>query len=238
MRERIVFLDRDGVLNTLQFCFDVNDTTALDPEKVLLLKSIFDEIDEIDVGIETAIVISSSGRLGPEDSWDLPWREKFAAAGWEDVPIIGRTPDLSGFRGDEIAAWLVEHFGENFSDEVVFAIIDDDDDMRPDQEPFFVRCASEIGFTEADRDATSKILGTMTPQEMTDALWEIRRGENVFVIDTSASAATQRRQADEILEILDIQEQKSDGRRLRPYFLGARTAAASRGGDAVCHRRV
>jgi len=211
MRERIVFLDRDGVLNTLQFCFDVNDTTALDPEKVLLLKSIFDEIDEIDVGIETAIVISSSGRLGPEDSWDLPWREKFAAAGWEDVPIIGRTPDLSGFRGDEIAAWLVEHFGENFSDEVVFAIIDDDDDMRPDQEPFFVRCASEIGFTEADRDATSKILGTMTPQEMTDALWEIRRGENVFVIDTSASAATQRRQADEILEILDIQEQKSDG---------------------------
>lgn len=202
MRKRILFLDRDGVLNTLEYCYRVNDATALDPNRVQRLKSIFDEIEEIDMGMEVEIVISSSGRVGPDESWDHAWREKFADAGWPNVPIIGRTPEMPGTRGDEIRAWLVEHFGENFTEHVVYAVVDNDEDMLPEQSDAFIRCDANLGFTDLQHGELRAIFGKMTPDEMMDALAEIRDFKNVFIFDPTASPETQERQIGEIARLI------------------------------------
>lgn len=48
--------------------------------------------------------------------------------GWNDFPLIGRTPDLSASRGIEIEGWLNDHAHDND-----YIIVDDDRDMLPEQ---------------------------------------------------------------------------------------------------------
>ena len=162
---KVLFLDIDGVLNTKYWYTQMDRNTpkdkygyAFDPNAVANLKRIVE-----DTGAE--IVISSSwkcmGLFQMEDMWrdrNLPGR------------IIGITPnsvsdemllnadidsiELFHIRGEEIKEWLMKHAKRVSS----YAIIDDMDNMLPEQQSHFVQTNPEVGITEGDADTIITIL--------------------------------------------------------------------------------
>lgn len=163
--KKIIFLDIDGVLNTQLWYIQKNRHTpidkygyAFDPNAVANLKRIVEE-----TGAD--IVISSSwkcmGLIQMEDMWNdrnLPGR------------IIGITPnsvsdelllhadidsmELFHIRGEEIKEWLSKH-GKRVSN---YVIIDDMDNMLPEQQSHFVQTNPEVGITKEDSEKAIKIL--------------------------------------------------------------------------------
>lgn len=130
-----LFLDVEGVLTTRSSsdCGDAFDARCIDR-----LIHIIDET-------RCEVVLSSSFRLIP----------LLAASVWQ---ALGREPGLCtptnviGNRGAEIAAFLAKHPGRRY------AILDDDGDMLPEQQPFFVRTVSENGLTEVDARRVISVL--------------------------------------------------------------------------------
>lgn len=142
----ILFLDIDGVLNHRKSAERFGTFQRLDPACVQILKAIVEEH-----GFQ--IILSSTWRFGRD------WRERvlkaFAAAGWGDPPIIGRTSLFDGdeTRGEEIHLWLESHPVERF------VIIDDDSDMLERQLPFFVQTVMDRGgLTERHKTQVREIL--------------------------------------------------------------------------------
>ena len=163
--KKIIFLDIDGVLNTQLWYTQMDRNTtidkygyAFDPNAVANLKRIVEE-----TGAD--IVISSSwkcmGLIQMEDMWNdrnLPGR------------IVGITPnsvsdelllhadidsmELFHIRGEEIKEWLSKH-GKRVSN---YAIIDDMDNMLPEQQSHFVQTNPEFGITKEDSEKAIKIL--------------------------------------------------------------------------------
>ena len=111
---KVLFLDIDGVLNSRRTAVAFGSY----PHKLAHLE----RFDHAALGLVrrlceagVSVVLSSS------------WREEYQHSEIGralDLPIIGGTPVLSGSRGSEIAAWLVEH-----EDVRTWAIVDDDPDM-------------------------------------------------------------------------------------------------------------
>ena len=162
---KVIFLDIDGVLNTGWWYTQMDRNTpkdkygyAFDPNSVANLKKIIDE-----TGAD--IVISSSwksfGLSGLEEMWQdrgLPGK------------LIGITPnsvsdemllnadldhmELFSIRGMEIKEWLTKH-GKRVSQ---YAIIDDMNNMLPDQQPYFIQTNSEVGITDEDAERAIEIL--------------------------------------------------------------------------------
>lgn len=163
--KKIIFLDIDGVLNTQLWYTQMNRNTpqdkygyAFDPNAIANLKRIVEE-----TGAD--IVISSSwkcmGLTQMEDMWNdrnLPGK------------IIGITPnsvsdelllhadidsmELFHIRGEEIKEWLSKH-GKRVSN---YAIIDDMDNMLPEQQSHFVQINPEVGITKEDSEKAIIIL--------------------------------------------------------------------------------
>lgn len=163
--KKIIFLDIDGVLNTQLWYTQMDRNTpqdkygyAFDPNAVANLKRIVEE-----TGAD--IVISSSwkcmGLTQMEDMWNdrnLPGR------------IVGITPnsvsdelllhadidsmELFHIRGEEIREWLSKH-GKRVSN---YVIIDDMDNMLPEQQSHFVQTNPEVGITKVDSEKAIKIL--------------------------------------------------------------------------------
>jgi hypothetical protein len=140
-RERILFLDVDGVLNHLD-CFR-NLGQKLDPDCIARLNRLCEATG-------AKVVLSSAWRRvdGLErrllDAGALRHRRR---RDW-------RTPYLGISRGAEIAAWLA---GKRVAR---YAIVDDDDDMLPEQRPFFVKTSfRKGGLTEAHAKRLTRILG-------------------------------------------------------------------------------
>ena len=149
--KKVLFLDIDGVLNT---CWWDRKTPvdkygyAFDPNAVANLRRIVEETG-------ASIVISSSwkcmGLSQMEEMWDV-----------RNLPgkIIGITPnsvsdellvnadidsiELFHIRGEEIKEWLTRH-GKHVSH---YVIIDDMDNMLPEQQAHFVHTNPEVGITE------------------------------------------------------------------------------------------
>lgn len=118
--KRVIFLDVDGVLNSLQY-FDkcrasgVDENDDIDNECMMILKTIVDRSG-------ADIVLSSTWRRIPQLRDRLV--ERLARYG---LSIIGDTPTIYGKeRGDEIKQWLDGH-----SEYESFIILDDDSDMGP-----------------------------------------------------------------------------------------------------------
>ena len=162
---KVIFLDIDGVLNTNRWYTQMDRNTikdeygyTFDPKSVANLRRIVEE-----TGAD--IVISSSwkcmGLSQMEDMWsdrNLPGK------------IIGITPnsvsdelllsvdidsiDLFHIRGEEIKEWLTK-YGKRVSN---YAIIDDMDNMLPEQQSHFVQTDPEVGITEEDADKIITIL--------------------------------------------------------------------------------
>lgn len=208
MRQRIVFLDIDGVLNTPT---SPRAPFAMDEANVWPLISLFDEIEELGIGAVPDIVISSSWRHGSLATWDRHIRKALAEAGWADAPIIGRTPELPEGRGAEIQAWLIENFGEDFAEHVVFAILDDDiHDMLDSQLPFVVKCETERGLTRTEIRTLKEILGNFSYEEWIEALDIVRGLDNVWVIDRNASPEVIEQQIEDALDAVRQRAEEQD----------------------------
>lgn len=147
---KIIFLDFDGVLNSIQ-------------QTVVLKRESYDAsgINRISLGLvrwvcemtDAKIVISSTWR-----SQGLDWIVGVVEAnGWRNPPIIGCTPRLNGFRGDEVKEYL-QHSGTHNTLESYVAI-DDDSDFHPDQP--LIKVDPVVGFTLYNAIDTIDILGVM-----------------------------------------------------------------------------
>ena len=162
---KVLFLDIDGVLNTKYWYTQMDRNTpkdkygyAFDPNSVANLKRIVE-----DTGAE--IVISSSWKCMGLSQMEDMWRDR-------NLPgrIIGITPnsvsdemllnadidsiELLHIRGEEIKEWLMKHAKRVSS----YAIIDDMDNMLPEQQSHFVQTNPEVGITEGDADTIITIL--------------------------------------------------------------------------------
>lgn len=133
MKNPIVFLDFDGVVNTLMIykeplkarrllhqgeyyfdlCYPV-DRRVSNTQAVIWLEKLCKEFN-------ADIVITSTWRK----DYGLACESLYNSGLSKDIKIIDRTPWLDGYRGAEIDAWLKEHPCS------AFVILDDDADMEP-----------------------------------------------------------------------------------------------------------
>ena len=132
--EKVIFLDIDGVLNTAEYLDGIHAFEAMNPVIVAILRHLVESTKAV-------IVISSTWRHGK--GWEERVRRVFSQSGWNNPPILDKTPDLPGGRGKEIATWLSEHSVTSF------VIVDDDIfDMLPEQQEHIVHCDMGLGFTK------------------------------------------------------------------------------------------
>ena len=152
---KVVFLDIDGVLNSKNF-IDAGGCTKktkfpsyvsmfIDCHAVALLKEIVDKTG-------AKIVISSSWRVDPKRTpeWFVDLFNTLCGVTFD---IIGKTPVLGDFRGDEIKAWLKSVDVDNF------VILDDDADFHKTQMPHLVQTSFDEGLTEKEVAQAIEILG-------------------------------------------------------------------------------
>jgi len=169
---RVLFLDIDGVLNTERWhdrCVEAvvayadNFGYEFDPEAVEGLRRIVDE-----TGAD--IVISSSWKF-----WGLSTMQKLWAS--RDLPgkVIDVTPNnvsdemllsidldrmmLPAGKGSEIKEWLTANGNPDS-----YAILDDMDDMLPEQQSRFVQIDPSVGITREDADRVITILTGKAPK--------------------------------------------------------------------------
>jgi len=140
---KIIFLDIDGVLNSLRSVIALgNCSKHFDPVAVGLIDKLCEDAD-------ANVVISSSWRYGDTESlitelYDICARYK--EPHFLDR-VIGETPQLSkGVRGDEINQWLIMHGDDEEAIIETYVIIDDDNDMLLAQQPHFVQTSFNEGF--------------------------------------------------------------------------------------------
>ena len=154
--KKILFLDIDGVLNTKWWYTQMDRNTprdkygyAFDPRAVANLKKI---VEETGADIVMSSSWKSMGLSQMKEMWSV-----------RNLPgnIIDITPDYLSEsllnsdlnndevlyeRGCEIKGWLSLH-----KDEAIhYAILDDMDDILPEQQQRFVQTDPELGITEAD----------------------------------------------------------------------------------------
>ena len=165
MMRKVIFLDIDGVLNTKWWYTQMDSNThkdkygyAFDPKAVANLKNIIEE-----TGAD--IVISSSWKCFGLSQMEDMWNER-------NLPgkIIDITPnsvsdelllnadidsiEMFHIRGEEIKEWLSKH-GKRISN---YVIIDDMDNMLPEQQSYFVQTNPEVGITKEDSEKVINIL--------------------------------------------------------------------------------
>ena len=119
--KRIIFLDIDGVLNVYPQGRDKYGST--------FHTHFEDNLHELIEKTGAEIVISSTWRYSGLKVMQNMWRDRGLAG--KVIDITCRVPE--GVRGDEIEDWLQNNQVDSY------VIIDDDDDMLPEQMPFFVK---------------------------------------------------------------------------------------------------
>lgn len=137
MKHKIIFLDIDGVLNVMSQEFD-DYGQLFNPIFVNNLAYIIEKTN-------AKLVISSTWRYSGRKRMVDMWRHR-------NLPgeVIDVTPDL-GFndnivRGDEIKAWL----DKNIDMVETYCIIDDDEDMLPEQMNNFVKTSGNSDHPDCD----------------------------------------------------------------------------------------
>lgn len=134
---KVIFLDIDGVVNSKEtLSHSHKGVMGIDPYLSLLVHRIIEATD-------AKLVLSSSWKHGLLDEVKKVF------------PIIDTTPNnkFSRIRGFEIDMWLEDH-----PEVTKYAILDDDDDMLPEQMPNFFHTSFETGLTEEIANAVVKHL--------------------------------------------------------------------------------
>lgn len=155
---KVIFLDIDGVLNSEKWMVERFQTEGkhrnnyplceFDPQAINLLNKILVETD-------SKIVISSTWRLGRTI-------EELSTL-FETLDIQGEIIDITPcflnerkygktIRGDEIKHWLENNEVESY------VIIDDDNDMRPEQRLNFIKTSWKFGLQDYNTEDAIKIL--------------------------------------------------------------------------------
>lgn len=173
MKDRYLFLDIDGVLNTLDYtkaCQWKNGKVRdeygalFDPYTVGNLKYILDSVP-------VKLVISSSWRKKGMEWMKKLWRERnLPGEIYGLTPIIGKvvftntedgtssSTDLPyAKRGLEIREWLRKH-PEKDGVSYEYAIIDDEDDFLNEQSEHLIVTEAENGLTREVADEVLRIL--------------------------------------------------------------------------------
>ncbi len=149
MSERLVFLDVDGVFNSMASVLAYGTPTMFDDIALRLVARLCVEAD-------AKVVLSSAWRIGR----DMPeCRGIFVDRGAGEISdrMIGKTACGMGVRGEEIAAYLREH------GPCEYIIIDDDSDMLPEQMPRFVHTTFIGGFRVPEYVAAMRLLAPTHP---------------------------------------------------------------------------
>jgi hypothetical protein len=136
---KIVFLDIDGVLNVIPQGFDKHGA-IFHPHFVANLARLIDE-----TGAE--IVISSSWRHSGLDAMIKMWEERRLPGKIAGITPSHHKKNLSdklsfkerGERGGEIKDLLDMLTARHEGIDIRYVILDDDDDVLPEQEPYFVK---------------------------------------------------------------------------------------------------
>ena len=145
--EKVIFLDFDGVITVLETRWEPSE------EHMRRVKRICDETG-------AKIVISSSWRWYSLDETFKRIYKRCPEINENHFLLnkdlcVGVTRRIGpGGRGDEIKDWLSEH-----PDVKKFVILDDDSfDMLPEQKPFLINTAWNIGIQDEDVEKAIKIL--------------------------------------------------------------------------------
>ena len=154
MENPIVFLDFDGVVETIYWEKDTDGSWSFNVHKSsreeLNNKQAIGWLNELYNKVPYDIVISSTWRMGmsKDELQELLIKSGFNPA----IKVLGKTPVLYQQRGLEIQEWIdtAEFKGK-------FIIIDDDSDMCH-LLPLLVRCDCQLGFTIYDYQKALKLL--------------------------------------------------------------------------------
>ncbi len=147
----LVFLDVDGVLNSIDYAIKIFEQTKkphsgnqypFDPKCLERLRTLVLQTDAM-------IVVTSTWRTEEEDRVVL--KKILSSYGIADR-VIGYTPILNKIRGEEIKFFLKE-----LNQDVSYIILDDDDDMG-DLSYRLVLTNIKYGFTEENLEEAIKKL--------------------------------------------------------------------------------
>lgn len=143
---KVLFLDIDGVLNSEHWFVNRTERgglyTQVDPIAVAILSRVIKETG-------CSIVVSSTWR---RVYWDVIV-PVLNHAGLKYSGSWNRTPILNKERGYEIEQWLSEH-----PEIISYAIVDDDNDMLPDQLSRYVQTDWKIGLDDTAANKLIEIL--------------------------------------------------------------------------------
>lgn len=155
----IIFLDFDGVLNSLRSTLAYRNAREFDDVSVALM-------GRLAVATEAGVVVSSAWRIG-RTLEEL--RATLARNGGEQLAarLIGMTPRNGPQRGDEIAEWLATHPGWH---DGRYVIVDDDADMLDSQLDRFVQTRHRDGFGVPEYLAALRVL-LPTHADVTQLAW-------------------------------------------------------------------
>lgn len=153
MNSRVIFLDYDGVVNTPTWNDKGTKCTYNFPShgKVNNFQAV-QWISECCQKFHYDIVVTSTWR------WSPNYKDCLINGGLRPgIEILGRTDDLWNAdnptcRGDEIAKYLAEHPEIKY-----YMIIDDEDDMLPEQKSHFIKTDGDVGFCLSDFTRFEKI---------------------------------------------------------------------------------
>ena len=162
---KVIFLDIDGVLNTKEFQSDMKKDTpkdefgyAFDPVAVANLARIIEETGAVIV-ISSAWKFHGVARL--REMWklrNLPGRILDITPNTisDDILLNANLEEmeLGVCRGNEIKEWLSRHQGKVSN----YVIIDDFEDLLPEQEDHAVITNTLIGISEEDAQKAIMVL--------------------------------------------------------------------------------
>jgi len=169
---KIIFLDFDGVLNPTHYMMCLGkmwresngQIKSQDDFGHLFFWQNVEKLSYILKETNAKIVVSSTWRM----SGATTMVDMFIERGMIDCAnaFYDITPDhaqpqpsglwLSDARGDEIKAWLDAHH-----EVTSYVIIDDQNDMLPEQMPYFVKTNQWYGLTKSDAEMAIKILNKL-----------------------------------------------------------------------------
>lgn len=120
-----IFLDIDGVLNSISTAIALNRKGMIMDEKVF---------DNVAVGLVRKLVECTGAKIVISSSWRIgrqveDFKNYFAYYGWEDAPVVGMTPiTLKGYRVAEILRFI-ESWDEGTEDKITKAVAIDDGNL-------------------------------------------------------------------------------------------------------------
>lgn len=162
---KAIFLDIDGVLNTEVFITAIHELFKGQNPHEKMMDEFGNRFDPLALRFLNYIIEKTGAKIVISSTWrlsGLKWMQEMWKARNLCGEVIDVTPCFTGNsklpfderfeRGSEIKMWLDQNPVESY------VIIDDDDDMLPEQQENFVQTIQFYGIMLADAEKAIKIL--------------------------------------------------------------------------------